>query len=90
MKWTACSVELPPIGVRVLCWVPDSNLFGDCREMVHIFLYRRELLPDPVFCDNGNHRLPFQYVCENRGWEFGHKVTHWAFVEPLIETEITA
>jgi hypothetical protein len=75
MNWHETKDELSPLGTRVLCYVPDSNLW-DGNVKTHFFLYSRELLSK--FSDRGNHILDYEYVCENRGRQFGHKVTHWA------------
>jgi DNA primase large subunit len=77
MRWIDCRDQLPPFWVRVLCYVPDTNLFGYDGKPIHIFLYSRM----PIYGDRGNNTVPYCWRCENSGNEFGQKVSHWCYLE---------
>lgn len=82
MKWTEiCSADektLPPLGQRVVVYIPDTDLFEGPGHLGPVC----QFMMDRYRCQAvDNNLVPYAWKCENGGNAFGQEVTYWRPLE---------
>jgi hypothetical protein len=82
MKWvkiySADETTLPPLGVRVIVYIPDTNLFNGSGHLVPVCQFMMERYRRSA---DDNNLVPYAWTCENSGNAFGQEVTYWRYLE---------